>query len=100
MFDLDSVTFDPASGRPIAPMAWRAFPFWVVVSLVMAVLLFALTVMSLQDGEMLWAGASSLTLVFVIAFTEWRRRQIKRRRLLFQKELENYERLLRKPLHF
>ena len=100
MFDLDRVTFDPASGRPIAPLAWRVTPFWVALGLVMAVLFFAVAVMALQDGQMLWACASSLTSAVVLAFTEWRRRQIKRRRLVFQQKLQDYERLLRKPLHF
>ena len=100
MFDLDRVTIDPASGRPVAPVAWRLTPFWVGLAFGTAALLLTASALAAQDGELLWAAASGITAVFVLGFTEWRRRQIKRRELAFRQKLEDYERGIRKPLDF
>lgn len=92
MLDPDRVVLDHSTGRPIAPMAWRVFPFWIAISVAMAILLITAAFMALKVGDHLWATAASLISVFLLAFTEWRRRQIKRRSLVVLRSQEDYDR--------
>jgi CHASE2 domain-containing sensor protein len=94
---LHKVTYDPRSGRPIAPVWWRMSPFFVAYAWVMAAILLLLAYTGLRHGDMKVAAGAVVAGVFILAFVYWVTRRIGRERGVFNERVKAYEDAIAKP---
>jgi hypothetical protein len=88
------VTYDRKSGRPIAPMYWRTFPFWLAYSWGMAGQMAIVAYFCIRNGDLRMAAAAVAVGAFHLIFVYHEKRCIARERRAFDQSVAAYERAL------
>ncbi len=95
---LHEVTFDPRSGRPIAPIWWRLTPFFMVYAWLMAATMIYLAYLGVRIGRPETSAAALATGAVIVFFAHWQRRRLMRARKRFDEQLAAYERVFSEPI--
>lgn len=95
MFSLfNEITFDPNSGRPIAPIYWRAIVFYVVMAWLFAVLMLVCMGLAIRDDQPVEAVTFGFVSVVIVSVAHWQKRQIDKEKAQFQQMVAAYERMI------
>ena len=97
MSGLHKVTFDPRSGRPIAPLWWRLTTFFLLYAWVMAVAMGLVAWLAFQNGAQSIALECIAFAILLLMLAYWQRRRVKRARAEFDKVVADYERTIARP---
>jgi hypothetical protein len=98
MAALQKVTFDPRSGRPIAPLWWRLTTFYVVYGWLTAAIMIWLAYLGVRDGRPDLSAVSGGAAAIIVFYVHWERRRVQRKRRRFDEQVAAYERVISKPI--
>jgi hypothetical protein len=87
----NKVTFDPRSGRPIAPLYWNLIGFMVACAWFMSALLFFGAWVGIRDGQPVVAIVLALAGASLPASAHWRKGQLRKQQAEFDRLLRAYE---------
>jgi Flp pilus assembly protein TadB len=91
---MHKVTYDPRSGRPIAPVWWRLTPFFVSYAWLMAAVMMFFAYLGMRDGHWKTSTAAGAAGVFILLFVYNERRRVGRERTAFKETVAAYERAI------
>ncbi len=94
MAALHKVTFDPKSGRPIAPIWWRLTPFFLGYAWLTAAMMIYFAYQYYWSGQSKSAVATLVAGMFILLFVYWEKRRVGRKRREFDESTAAYERMI------
>ncbi|HEX8258467.1 MAG TPA: hypothetical protein VF589_12625 [Allosphingosinicella sp.] len=92
MFDQDRISFDPRTGRPQPPVAWKVIGLEVVFGWLTAAIFLSSGVFVARQGAWGWCAACLLMAALILLSVQWRKKQVDRAKAAFEKQLAAYER--------
>lgn len=95
---MHKVTYDPGSGRPIAPVWWRLTPFFVVSAWLMAAVMMFFAYLGFRDGQPKTYAAAIGAGTFSLVFVYREKRRIGRERRAFNERVAAYESAISKSV--